>query len=498
MKDSKMKILDEAATQSFLEALTAHATMSRQVLAHMLQPTRDINGECKYPDTISISDYRAMYDREGIARRVVHFLPEETWASDPEVFETEDAEDTEFEIAWNELQNRLNLWHYLERVDGVSGIGRYGVLLLGFDDGETLDQPVANINDRGERVGDAEAGLNYVRVFGEPEVQVTDYEKDPTNPRFGMPTYYQIIADSPTNVVEEIPSAARDETKYKVHWHRILHVADNRESSEVCGMPRQQSSFNRLLDIRKLLAGSAEMFWKGGFPGFAFEVNPDLEDATMDTESIREEFVKYSEGLQRYLAVTGVTAKSLAPQVADPESHLMSQLKMITIDQSAPMRIFLGSESGHLASTQDQENFNRRITKRQKKYVIPCIVRPLIERLMAAGVLPAVLEFFVEWPDPNAPTDEDKAKVAKLWTEVMAAYIKNGVDTLVPPLEFLTMFMDMPQEQAEAILEAAMLRLEDMEDEETHTPGREPEPEPDPSQFPPGTEQGVNGKPPKE
>jgi hypothetical protein len=221
--------------------------------------------------------------------------------------------------------------------------------------------------------------------------------------------------------------------------------------------------------LRKLLGGSAEMFWKGAFPGISFEVNPETGVIELDDdekEALRAEFMRYSKGLQRYLAVSGVTSKSLSPQVADPLNHLMAQLKALTISLGVPLRIFLGSEAAHLASTQDQENWNGRVARRQNKYVGPKIIRPFVERLMDYGVLPRVEDWHVEWPDLGSPGPKDKAEIVKAFVEALAKYVQGNVESVVPLEQFLTIFMDLDPDVVEVIVDAAEQQAKELEAEE--------------------------------
>ena len=218
-----------------------------------------------------------------------------------------------------------------------------------------------------------------------------------------------------------------------------------------------KSVYNRLLDIRKVLSGSGEMFWKGAFPGYAFEVNPDISDATIDEDTIRDTLEDYTAGLQRYIAIAGVTVKNLEPQISDPSVHVETQLKYIAISLGIPYRIFLGSEQAKLASTQDKETWNKRIAKRQTSYVDPLVIRPLIDRLIIYGILPSVEEYFIDWPDLNAPGEEEGAKIAEIKTNALAKYVAGSVDELIPPKEYLMMILGMDQEEAETIEKAAKL-----------------------------------------
>ncbi len=434
------------------------STSRRALLSKILDERRDIDEEAGYPKVINSEQYRLMYDREGIATRVVQLMPEESWALDPTVQENEEVDETDFEKAWDELVNEHNIYSALSRIDELSGIGHYGVLLLGFDDGLELNEPVEGIDENGKQVGNVERELIFVRCFDENLVRISSYQRDETSPRFGLPTKYEITFVDPTT--QETGASAFvpfKEVQTTVHWSRIIHIADNRKTSEVFGVPRMQTVFNRLMDLRKLLGGSAEMFWKGAFPGYSFEVNPELGDVEIDQEDFRKQFDDFSNGLQRYIALAGMHANSLAPQTADPSEHFMVQLRAIAIACACPVRIFMGSEAAQLASAQDTRTWNRRVDRRRNKYVAPMIIRPFIDRLVILGVLPEVGEdgYFVTWPDLNTPTDKDKADVAEKMTRALALYIQSGADIIVPPLEFLTTFLDLTTEEAEAIIKAA-------------------------------------------
>ena len=196
------------------------------------------------------------------------------------------------------------------------------------------------------------------------------------------------------------------------------------------------------------------MFWKGGFPGLSFETQSDVEG--LDADSIKDQMEKYMAGMQRYLAMEGITVKSLTPQVSSPKEHVETNMRNIAISLGIPYRIFLGTEEAKLASSQDVRTWNKRLSQRQENYVTPCIIKPLVDRFIDLGILPEPTAYVVDWPDLNAPTDEDKANVAKILTEALSKYVAGGVDALIPPMEFLTVILGMTQEEAEAIETAAM------------------------------------------
>lgn len=417
----------------------------------LLDGPRDIDAECGYPSWLTPDHYRAMYDREGVAKRVVHCEPEETWKMDPEIFEDEDPEnETEFEKAWIALEEELNLYHYLERIDALSGIGQFGILLIGLDDGLGLEQPVDGLDELGKATCQNEYKIIYLRPFTEEVVFVKIREIDPASPRYGQPVLYTVqFRDYPNWGIQAGEIIARD-----IHWTRVIHVADNRKMSEVFGVPRMQQVWNRLYDLRKTYSSSGEAFWKGGFPGMAFEINPELADqgVELDKDSIRKEFENYQNGLQRYLAVQGVTTKTLPPMVVDPNPHLEAHLKCIAISKSIPYRILFGSEEAKLAGGQDKDAWNGRLRKRQLRYVTPMIIRPFVDRLIAYGVLPEPEKYSVDWPDLDTPSDQDKAGVALTETQALQAYVSGGVDQMLPPDVFLVHILKKTVKEKDAML----------------------------------------------
>ena len=192
VQNSKVKPLtNQQSINKQLRALESRlednaSTLRTEAIRQLLNPGKDINYSCGYPDTISTSDYRALYDREGLAARVVSIWPDESWAMIPEIYETEKEDVTEFEKQWKKLLDDIEIFHYLHRIDVLSGIGRFGILLLGLDDGKELREPVEGINElTGEKVGTGkQRKLLYLRPFDENVVKIDALEKDASSPRF--------------------------------------------------------------------------------------------------------------------------------------------------------------------------------------------------------------------------------------------------------------------------------------------------------------------------
>lgn len=465
-----------------LNAMTSRADL----LTKLFDPRRDIDDECGYPKIISQEQYRRQYDR-GLGQRVVDVYPSETWKEFPTIYEDPDpATNTPFEEGLEVLDKRLHLLHYLQRADELSGVGHYGLILWGLDDGKQLNEPVDGHEAWEEATGTpgtptpgTERRIIFIRVFDESLVQIAAYETDVTSARYGLPTFYNVTLTDPRRQEGSAITTPADATLTSVHWSRVTHIVDNRKTSEVLGAPRQEASWDRLMDLRKVLSGSGEMFWRGGFPGVSLETQPGLEGAEFDEEATARMMFDYMNGLQRYIALTGMSAKSLAPQIADPSASFKVQIQAICVIIGVPYRVFMGIEEGVVSGDQATKAWEGRLANRQARYVTPMIIDPVLQRLISYSALPPTAEpmgWTVEWPDQTQPGALEEAEVCNKKTEALAKYVGGGVDALIPPMEFLTLFCGLDDDTAESILAAAVEHIEEIADDDATPPGRVPAP----------------------
>lgn len=450
-------------------------TLSSRI-QRLLDPRRDVYEECGYPGIgeLTITHYKDMYDREPIAARVVQVLPQESWMISPEIYETANStSETPFEMGIRDLNKSLKgkswhndeegalIWNYLERLDELSGIGSFGVMLLGIDDGLELSEPYD------ETPGpQATRNLKYLRVFDESQVSIESWDDDPESDRFGYPLFYNIsFTDESTKLAQ---SSKKSTTTHKVHWSRVIHVADNLGSSESFGIPRQKQVYNRLYDLVKLYSANPEMYWKGAFPGLSVESHPQLGgDVDFDKKAIAEEIHKMMNTLQRVAMTTGATVKSIAPQVVDPTPQIKVTLEAICIKIGIPVRIFMGSERGELASSQDDSSWNDRLAYRQNRHLTPHVVCQFFDRLIDMNVLPEPAEGYkVKWPDLNSLDDETKANVLQKRVQALVQFYQSDVFQVFDLEEFLIREFGYEADDAKVIMQKAEKTVQDILTEE--------------------------------
>lgn len=444
--------------QRFGEVINS-TSLSRQALWQRAggDPRRDIDDECGYPKEITREQYKHLYDRFGPARRVVDVWPDESWMVQPSIFETEDLDNvTEFEQRWADIDRSLRgeswfqddegspIWEALHRADRLSGVGAFGGVLIGLNDSQRDLRMPAEYREEQE--------ITFLRTLDESLIEPTEWEQDPTSPRFGHPNSYLITLTDPE---DQRQGRGMPLHQMSVHWTRFVHMADNLDSSELFGTPRMRSNYDRLVDLRKLYGGSAEMYWKGAFPGYSFETHPQLGgQVSFDTERAKDQMEQFFNGLQRYLFLKGMSAQTLSPQVVNPTPQINVQLEAIAIDLTIPKRIFMGSERGELASGQDARRWNNIVRRRQNLYVTPRVIVPFVNRLISLGVLPKPTGFSVAWPDLNSLTPEEVASIAQKRTDAIVKYVQAGADTLILPLDFLTRILGLEEGEALEVIGA--------------------------------------------
>lgn len=421
------------------------ALVSRTKLGDALGQTysggRDIYVQCGYPKEITFAEYEGRYRRQDIANRIVNAYPDATWRGMPRVYENDEETETAFEKAWAALLDIIPVFHYLHRADRLAGIGDYGALFYGFaDGGQAFDQPATTAT-----------GLLYLQPHSSDSAKILKLDGDTESERYNQPDMYNVTLGNP-----ELDGSAAGTSSNRtlvVHHSRILHLADGAGASDTYGTPRLEAVFNRLLDMDKLASGSAEMFWKNAYPGYAFEASPDV-DLTQGVDDLKDEMEGYFQHLTRYMRVQGIEVKSLAPQTADPSGQIDGQFKFISAATRIPIRILIGSERGELASSQDERAWKEQVATRRENFAEPSVLRPFVDDMIRVGILPEPVDGYeVEWPDQASLQPKEAAEVAKLYTESLARYTESGAGAIMPPYTYFTEVLGLAPEKAKGLVD---------------------------------------------
>lgn len=402
-----------------------------------------------YPTSISYNDYLGKYLRHDMAKAIIDRPVDVTWRGDVQLVETDDDDETPLEKQWKELEREHKIKSRLVRLDKLTGLGRYGVMLLGLNDvrkKEDWEQPVIS-----------KPKLIYLKPFGEGNAKIHRWETKTASPRYGQPQIYQISVSHPdSNTTSEL----------MVHHTRVIHIVDDTLDSEVEGTPRLEVVYNRLMDLEKLVGGSAEMFWRGARPGYAGEVDPDFQMTTEQMEELEKQIDEYENDLRRIIIPEGIKFKDLATQISDPSNHLDIQMQMISAVTGIPKRILTGSERGELSSSQDRTEWMAYVEGRRQEHAEPRIVRPLVDRLIELGILPPAKkdeQYTVQWEELFSMSEKEKIEIGKGRAEALSKYTNSpGGDYLMPPDTFFRHILQLSDDEIELINEErAQFELEE-------------------------------------
>lgn len=378
---------------------------------------RDLYEVMGYPSNVEVQDMIAIYNRQDVAGRIVDAYADATWREAPTI-----KADEPFLSAWAQIDKAHQIWRAFHRLDRLTGLGHYGVLLLGLDGGEPLSQPVKSRN----------YDLLYVQPHSERTAQILQWEDDPSNPRYGMPKRYRI-----TTGVNWTGMGAGQKT-IEVHHSRVIHVAERALEDVSIGTPRLERVFNRLMDLDKLLGGGAEIYWQNSAMMLAFLADKDVEWEEAEQAAMASQLEEMQHGLRRMLRLRGVQTEQLAPgmQGADPSTQVEKQLDIIAGAEGIPKRLLIGSERGELSSEQDENNWAARISERREQFAGPSIAEAFANKGQKLGFLPSS-PFKFEWSKSDTLGEQGRAEVADRRASALQKYMSTpGSDLVVTPREF--------------------------------------------------------------
>lgn len=441
-----------------------------------LDPRRNMAQDCGYPTTISPQAYKDLIDREPYAGFANGLYPLESNQVEPYVYEDDDDKTfTPFEESllvlneslqsgrepsWFDTESSSVLNQLLLNLDLLMGYGRYGVLMIGLDDGvQDLSTPA--VPKKGQR-------CTYLRAFPEHLARITMFDMDWSSPRYGQPTSYLITFADPQDM--STTGVNENFMAQQVHWSRVVHVTDfwhHPSSSPIFAIERCKPVLNPILDARKIRGSSAEGYYQSCFNALHFGTHPQLgPDVDIDRDSILDAYEQFANGLQRIFVTSGMTLNPIAPTLPDAEKHLLIQLVAMCIKMRVPMRIAMGSERGELASGDDKVKWVHQLMSRQKKHNTPKVWCPVIDRLINLGVLEQPKQGYkIEWPEIDIQTAAERVKNLLTRTQAYSTYAAT-FEHLVPPHAFMTEFDMMEPDKAETIIEEGEKHAEEVQEKD--------------------------------
>lgn len=396
---------------------------------------RDIYDVLGYDTEVDAESYRTKYERQDMASRIVKLPAQDTWRYHPDITDSEGEENSDFENQVQKLIDDAKLFHYLRRADTVSGIGEFGLLFIGLEDKQPLENEV---ND--SALSDP-SNVAFFTPFAQDSVHDWQLGKekdyDPTDPRYNRPVQYTIdFSDIDDNETEDLQT---------VHWSRVLHIAEGKDDSDLKGTPRLRPIYNRLQDLEKTIGASAEMFWSGADRKLQFNIDSDNAGDIPDDElnKLDDQVQKLVHDMQQHIKTFNTDINVIGGEEVDPSGIVDEILKFIAGATGIPKRMLTGSERGELASSQDRATWFGRIETRQNTFAEPMILRPVIDRFREWGILPEPQNgtYTVEWPNLFELTEVEKSQVVNNRAQALSRIAPQGNTDIIGDPEQLFEFV---------------------------------------------------------
>lgn len=404
---------------------------------------RQINEVLGYPSAFSIEDFRDRFENGGIARRIILMAPEAMGWSKVAIVENRKnlKKKTKIESEWIELSKRLSVGNVFKRADILAGIGEYSVIYIGIREkigsnatgnADVLAQEMPRLNGTDDIV--------FLRPLPQDQAHISEFVGDSPDdrvddPRYGLPKYYTIQLSRAHRHVTGTTSGALNSTQRKVHWSRVIHVTHEALDNEIFSTPELQPIWHYLCDLDKLAGGGSEIFWKQALQKVLFDLDKDIgpdgssisgttTGASIDPkkiaafqeskEKLKIELEEMANNLRQHVLSRGVTPKTIAAAAPNFAENVKTIIGLIAATKNKPQRKLMGSERGHLASTQDEKSDNDTIASRQDEFG-SALVRDFANRLIKYNGLTAPKDDYdIEWPTEDESSEMDKAKLVNL------------------------------------------------------------------------------------
>lgn len=355
---------------------------------------RDFNAVFGYDEQVSPENMVYIYRRGGIAARIVKAYPDSVWSGPPTLYGT-----PEFLAAWEELNKKFNIWDILHRAEIMARLNPYSVILVGLR-GTNTANPVTN----GSKTLD---DVLFFQPYGKILAGISRWVTDVNSPRYLKPLEYTI---QPANTLDS-DSTLNMGNSVVVNYTRIIHITQEVMENDLYGIPALEPIWDWLQDLRKVIGAAAENFWLTANRGMHVDIDKDLEFSATDANALADEIEEYQHQLRRFIRTRGVKIENLGNETADPKNTANLLIQLISGATGIPTRILMGSESGHLASTQDKGNWAERIEEYRRITSTPRTLGPFIKSLMNLGILPEST-VWAEWPDAYKQSPLERGQTA--------------------------------------------------------------------------------------
>lgn len=357
------------------------------------EPTRDTSADDLFQNRISDEDLEKMNKRSPLGKVIVNDVAEDVFDKGFKVIDNKqptakeeegvssnnDEELYEFQTFFEEnIKQPLIKAYKLARLYG------YCPLLVGYDDGKSLQQP-AQMN----------ADIKYLQ---------------PINKTWLDDLIYKTNKDGDLVLPVKIDWYKLKDSKlaYKyIHPTRIIHIENPGIGVLKTGVSVLEACFDDLTVLRHVTWGAGQTMWRSG---------NQLVTATAPPRSSTEQIESIDNALNDVNAKTAMTfpygteVKTHAPSGLNPEPYAKIPLDNISAATRIPISILIGSQKGSLSSSlTDARDYAGTLSSIQNN-VITKVVLQLFKRFKLSKQLP-YRDVGIEWNPTLTMSEQERTLV---------------------------------------------------------------------------------------
>lgn len=385
---------------------------------------RDIYEVYGYPEQPSFNIMYQYASRQGMAHRIVRGVPKSCWSDGFKMY----ADDTlKTEILEDELAAicAADFTSVAMRADALNRIGRFSAIFVGVPDGLDPREPIGSV--RGKALD-----VIYFRPFAYDGIEPHKYDNDPMSPRFGQPEEYQMQ-------VMGRGDNEKDHARMPIiaHWTRVIHIVEEPFDSDIEGVPALQPVFNRILDLDKVLGGSAEAYFRNARGKIGFEVDSDFGTELLCDADAKASFDRaarsFTNNQQDQIVSVGSKIVPISTAHQSPIDTVKALMWEVSGYTRIPIRYLTGEGSGQLAGSEDKLAYNSLIADRQLTFCNK-IAERMLEILGECGAITVPDEYHIEWNIQDSTSEAEKAGIMAQKSAALAGILNataasgEGVD----------------------------------------------------------------------
>jgi len=345
-----------------------------------------------YPAKVSFANALNMYRRFGPAKAVVEIPVNLSWMKAPKVEGSE-----QFNTAFDELVEKLNLWNRLKGLDNRQRVGQYAGMFVQAADGQTVDKELTSLGSLG--------AVHNLKPVYEGQLRVSTTDEEPTSENFGNPTMYEYNS---TGFGNNNPDSS---VSLRIHPSRLIMASEGADDGSIYGISSLEAIFNDLMDLRKISGAGGEGFYQNTRNAPVINMSPDHQQLSADElDDLEDALDDYNAKLSKKMVVQGMEFEYPSVSLDNPKDFADNSRNNIASGSFMAVAIIFGQQMGVRASDKDFDMIMLFVQSRRENFLNE-LVKKFIDWCIKYGVLPAS-EYEIEWDDMTAASDEEKIALA--------------------------------------------------------------------------------------